>query len=471
MSCEFLCALDQRSGKLIAVRGGDEARPRPRTVPLGMSMKTFAALLLPLAILVMGDACLWAQRPARVVDSYDSLWSADCEWSLSEVGELLFADAASRASAAATSAIRIPGGMYALSSHKCLMCGSDSAGNGVVELWEFVAQGSLVLSSVRVDPGMDYSGVAYDQAAQVLYLLDASGTLLSKGTWDGSSALASVTLVPLASAVTVPELAAADDATLLLLGPGVLGLAKYPMRGSPAGSKITVTALAVTVEPWAMPPGQGHGAYVVPVDTSDGSVEVRVKAVMGAAFDIVRLSDGAVVGSGVGQGPAAPVAVVTTAPLVLGERYAARVQGQAVPTNLAFECVRRYGESDSLSDGATMRPFFYQRGANVGSVFNVQLLIGAPPRPADVRYDGFLMVAFRAPSDPVVLVGENYLLNPAFYLPVEGWIAANCRQGAVSVDVPIPMGLEGLVFLVQYWIADGAAYKFSQIYGSAIKPM
>jgi hypothetical protein len=54
-------------------------------------------------------------------------------------------------------------------------------------------------------------------------------------------------------------------------------------------------------------------------------------------------------------------------------------------------------------------------------------------------------------------------------VPATGWIPASMQDGSVSVDVPIPGGFEGLVFLVQYLVLDGAEWKFSQIYGSAIK--
>jgi hypothetical protein len=196
---------------------------------------------------------------------------------------------------------------------------------------------------------------------------------------------------------------------------------------------------------------------------------VKVKAPLGVPFDIVKLSNSQVVGNGVGQGVAVLVSVTTSEPLVLGERYVARVQGTSTPTQYSFECVRRYGVSETLADGTSMRPFFFQLGATSGSVFNVQLMLQSPLRTQDTHYGGYLMVAFRAPTDPVVQVGQNYLLNPAFYVPVEAWVPANGTTGAFAADIPIPAGLEGLVFLVQYWVVDGNEFKVSQIYGSAIE--
>jgi hypothetical protein len=423
-------------------------------------------------MLLLGVTDAVAQRTARVVDSYDSVWSAGSEggeWSVDATGEILFADIVHRRSASAASAIRVPGGLQTLPGERCLLCGLDSSGGGVVELWAFAAPASLTLQSTRLDATADYVGVVFDSQSSKIYLLDAAGHNLNVGSWDGLSALSTVTLGVLASAAEVPELASADDLTLVPLESNAVGLVSW--TGRPAGRKISIGAQAITVTPWTASSGPTHGAYVVPVETSEGSTLLQVKAVSGAVFDIVRLSDGAVVGSGVGQGPQTPVTVSTTSPLLLGERYAARLQGEAVPTNFAFECVRRYGVSDTLSDGTTMRPFFFQRGASVGHIFNVQLLLNAPFRPVDTRYEGYLLVAFRAPTDPVVQIGQNYLLSPVLIAPVEGWVQADCHQGSISIDVPIPLGLEGLVFLVQYWLVDGTSFKFSQIYGSAIKPM
>jgi hypothetical protein len=434
-------------------------------------MKASNKLLLLVFAVFFFPGLASAQRPARLVDTSIDLWEAEdaAEWSLDSSGQLILVNSVrGRAHGTGLSSIVVPGGLHALPNSRCLLCGSNSAGHGVVELWQPAGQDMLALVSQRVDASSDYVGVAYDALRSTLYLLDASGARILSGPWDGLSSLGSVQLVTAANAAQVPPLARAQDRTLILQPDGALGLLGWPMVGQRTGDVVNLLGPTPVVSPLGAAP-VGHGAYAMPEHSSEGGQLVWVKALEGLVFEVVRLSTSQVIGVGVGQGVTNPVAVTTSEALILGERYAARVQGAATPAQYSFECVRRYGVSEPLSDGTLIRPFFYQLGATSGSGFNIQLLLESTAKPFDSLYSGYLLVAFRAPADPVIQLGQNYLLNPAFHLPVQAWVPARLTQGAFAVDVPIPSGLAGLVFLVQYIVVDGSEFRTSQIYGSAIK--
>lgn len=407
-----------------------------------------------------------AQRPARLVDTRGCLWvdRHGSEWSLDGSRELLFVDPFGDGSGDATSAIAAPGGIQALPGRKCLVCGRGATDVGILEHWSASAEGRMELLSTRVDARHDYVGVFFDAGISSLFLLDASGTLL-RGAWDGVAPLPSVTLSVAATPATMPALANAEDKTLaVVLGVGMC-VGDYPCVGRVHGLRIQVRGTELSTAPiWGDP--EGHRAYAFPVHSSEGGTVVKVKATKGVSFEIVRVGNSAVIGSGVGQGVEVLATVTTSEPLVLGERYVAREVGQPTPLQYSFPCVRRYGRSETLSDGTQLEPFFHQLGATAGGVFQVQLTMHAPARARDQAYDGCLVMALRLPHDPVERVGDRFLLTPWVTLPVRGWVPAGGTGGALSVGVPVPSCLAGEVFLVQYWVMDGSEVRVSQIYGS-----
>lgn len=411
-----------------------------------------------------------AQRPPRIVDTYDSAWVAAGpeEWQLDTSGQLSFGKLSAAEAAEAPSSISLPGGFHSSAAGKCLLCGTNASGDGVVESWMFSPPSSLVLLDSRLDAGTDYVGVAHDGANGMIYLLDAANSRILRGSWDGQAPLSAVSLSVYAAGSQVAELNAAAHYTLSMNSSGALTMLNYPVMGRRSGYLLSVTGSSLSLST-LVNTGPSHPAYAIPELSSEGASTVSVRAVSGVAFQIVRSSNGGVVGGGVGQGAATIVTVPTSEPLVLGERYSAHVPGSGSSAAFEFECVRRYGQSESLSDGTTMTPFFYQRGATAGSIFNIQLALRSMPQPIDRSYESYLLVAFRLPSDPVVQIGQGYVLNTSTMFPATGWIPADFRGGTISLDVPIPAGLGGLVFLVQYCVVDGNQLKLSQIYGSAIE--
>ena len=215
--------------------------------------------------------------------------------------------------------------------------------------------------------------------------------------------------------------------------------------------------------------GPSVSVYIYPETASEGDLSVQVVAGSNVAFEVVRVGVG-VVGAGVGTGLSSPVSVLLAEPLILGERYVARATGQPLPLEYAFECVRRYGHSEALADGTMMQPFFFLTGAATGNWFNIHLaLIDANAPPVPRQFAGELLIGFRLPTDPVLpLLDGRYLLAPTFSAPVMGWVQANAVQGGVFASVPIPQGVSGFVFLVQFVIYEGNEFRLSQIYGAPI---
>jgi hypothetical protein len=428
-------------------------------------MKKIAHILTSALMLLVSAS---AQREPRCVDTFDSSWTAvgPDEWSLDRSGRVIFNGSASSA-AEGSSAIVVPGGVHSLAPRKCLLCGMDAAGQGVIEVWEYVPGSGLSIVQSRVLYGMDIVGAVYHAPSSSIYLLDASGSRIVRGTWDGHFPLTYVALATYANGDQVAELATAADHTLDVGADGSVRMIRYPAMRGREGHVLDVSGPTLQLAPLAGP-GFTHPAYAIPELSSEGGTSVSVRATQGVSFQIVRASNGAVIGSGVGQGASSVVTVTTTEPLVLGERYSAQVPGAGSAAPYQFECVRRYGTSETLSDGTSMMPFFYQLGAASGSIFNIHLALQSPPQVFDRSFSCYLLVAFRLPSDPVVQIGSNFLLSTSTFFPVTGWIPANLTNGHVALDVPIPAGMAGLVFLVQFAVVDGSQWKVSQIYGSAI---
>lgn len=444
-----------------------------RTLPHEHSMVTSLLasatryVFFGVALLVLSSAVL-AQRPPRLVTTQGCAWSGagSSRWTTDGDGELIFVNQKTLDARTAFSAPDAPGGVHALSQDEALICGT-AAGSGVIQRWTY-ANGVLSLVEQRSDSGMDFVGIVYDASLGFLYALDAVGLRLCKAAWNSQASLSTVHWIPIATASNFPEIADAANFTLTPSGAsGTIRMVRYPKIRELQGIMIDVASEPPMATPLAV--ATGHNAYAIPAVSSEGGTSVWVKAPTGVHFDVVKLSSRSVIGTGIGQGVHSPVTTNLSEALVLGQSYAARVLGQVTPTEFSFECVRRYGASETLSDGTSMTPFFYQLGAVSGSVFNIELALSNPlSRPTSRTYNGYLLAGFRASNDPVVPLGSNYVLNPAFIVPAQGGIVANANSGSISIDVPVPSGLEGLVFLVQYVVEDGSNLRLSQVYGSII---
>lgn len=422
------------------------------------------------AVLLASGTALLAQREARFLTNSDRAWPTKgaAKWSLEEGGAVRCSRFDVLRSASALTSISSAGGLFVLNETDALVCGMTSTGEGVIERWS-LGPSALSLADIRVDAGLDFVGVVFDEGSSKLFALDAVSSTLLCASWSPETPLSTVNWQPFATPTEVPELAQASGHTLSSFEAGYLSLVEYPSFGTLRGVTVPVASTPASGSPIISGDGDCE-VYAIPSESSEGGYSVAVKGLAGVPFEIVRVSTGSVIGTGVGAGVENPVVVATSQPLVLGDRYVARVVGQPAPLTLAFECVRRYGESDSLADGTAMRPFFYQMGAASGQIVRIQINLRRDPQPIDVAYDGYLLVAIRDPLDPVAAFGSGYLLSPLLMLPVRGWIAADAICGVAALDVPVPSGMNGTVFLVQYVLWDGLDWRLSQVYGSAIKP-
>jgi len=417
------------------------------------------AAFVATALLFAGGAA----AQSRVADSQDSVWSGspgNTQWLLFEE-QVIVTNDVTRESAEATSQIVAAGGMHTLPGERCLFCGTDAAGNGRVELWQFRGTNRLVLQQSRVDAGRNFTGVAV--AGGAVYLLDAAAGALLSGGWDGARALAGVGLSVVADATT-PNFPKAGDCTLTTLGDGSVAVVPLPVGG---GVRV-VPGIVGRARLVPLAGSRGHDAYAVPARASHGDVTLPVVALTDTVFEIVRIGSG-VIGVGVGTGIDTEVSVVLSEPLVVGEQYVARVVGQPTPTEYAFECVRRYGPSEALSKGARRRPFFCLAGAPSGSALHVRLAMERPRR-ASATECVDLLVGFRFGGEPVLpLPGGRSLLGASSSLPLSGWVAAKATQGGITASVPIPAGIADFVCLVQGVIRDGDRLRCSAIYGAEIR--
>lgn len=418
-----------------------------------------------LAVLIAILASLRAPAQSRVVDTRDSVWASrgDVQWQIDSTAELLAVNDVSRQCAQALSMISDPAGLHVMSGEKCLVCGNSASGESRIELWQFASPGSLVLLDSRVESGRRFSGIAYDSVGGQLYVLDAGSNSLLRGLWDGAAPLTGIVLGAVADSSSTNFPVSPASWTMTMTGSGNPALVPYPL-----GPGLQVIALGGQVALVPMTVASGHDAYIVPVLASEGDIEVTAIALRGTVFEVIRLGVGTI-GIGVGNGTDNPVTVPISEPLVLGERYVAQVLGQSTPSPYAFECVRRYGQSDVVSDGVQMLPFFYLAGAESGRVFNIQLALKGPISPMPRQYLAELLIGFRLPTDPVgPLPDGRYLLGPTYMFPVSGWIIKDAGQGMIASSVPIPNGLSDFVFLVQYAVYDGSEFRLSQIYGAKV---
>lgn len=179
-----------------------------------------------------------------------------------------------------------------------------------------------------------------------------------------------------------------------------------------------------------------------------------------------------VLGVGVVQQGKDYVTVPLSQAMQIGQIYVTRRLGHTGSLEYAkFECVRRYGFSESLSDGTAVDSI-YQRSAVVGDQdFAINLNLENEGVSADKRVQGLMGVGVRVNGvDPVIDLGFNFLLNTTVFLPADGYLDKASGFGLVQTAIGIPNdpSLAGSVFLVQFGLDDGGTLRLSEIYGGYV---
>jgi hypothetical protein len=159
--------------------------------------------------------------------------------------------------------------------------------------------------------------------------------------------------------------------------------------------------------------------------------------------------------------------------LVIGNRYLARKAGEATsPELFSVACPVRHGYSESLASGITLSGMYYPVGYHVGSSKAMSYLATYKvDTEAPKLVSGYMALAFRDQQgqDPVVQVGDNWLLNTNFFIGVTGYVSQPNGHIAGYFPIPDDPNLIGAVLLTQFWIQDGETYRLSQIIGAKIE--
>lgn len=400
---------------------------------------------------------------------------SESDWGVSSSGELFYERPGSSDLAFGPSGLSVPGCLFVVGRDEVLIGGLDSGGVGLVEHWRF-SQGALsLLSSVSL-PGKDIVGIVFVQETGMVYLLDSIAGAICRAQWISTSPLSSLSLAPWVGQSDVPDLANAQERTLVRDGasvPPTLRLAHWPLARAEKGVSLAETATSVVVGSFSRAsPVPQRVVYADQTTASEGGSTLRVWASAGGAFEVIRLGTGAVIGSGI-AGAGGYADTVLTEALILGERYTARSVGSSVPPDEGFSCVRRYGYPETVSDGVQIDSFYFQRGAVIGSQFFLEVGLRAPEAvEANRSYPGIMLIGFRVfGSDSVVPYGDNVLLVTPFFLPATCMVIAETRWGLAfsSVTIPNDPGLVGLTYLAQFAIEDGSDYRLSEVYGANIE--
>jgi hypothetical protein len=422
---------------------------------------------------------LSAQRRARAFDTGSDPRpmgrAVTADWSVGIGGLLLYYDIATLNAAEAICGVVAPGGIFVLSDTDIVVSGRGASGGGRLEHWRYnVASDALVLVSSVSKPGADYAGVFFRPANNALYLLDCVANQILRGTWDGISALASVSFTPWVGTATLPYLTNSSSLTVVASHKSVdvLQLVEWPMRGDGAAYVSVGDVGGVPSITFGVDDGHKLPVFLDPLGVTEGASIVVAWAPMGTQVEVVDVDSSVVLGSST-AGSNGEVAITLNQPLTIGSRYAARFVGQPVPPNGAITCVCRHGAPEVFADGTEIAGMYYQRGARTGAQFVVEVGLrdGSAPT-SDVAYEGMMLIGFRTgPTDPVVPYGNNVLLATSVYVPAQGLVSHRNGWGMVASSVTIPddPGLVGLVFLVQFVMEDGPDYRLSQIYGSLIE--
>jgi len=380
--------------------------------------------------------------------------------------------------------VSIPGGVFLFLSGKnsdqnALVCGLDGDGNGVVEHWKRIRPGNYRKQNqtMRMPSGRhDFLGVAYIQEAGKIYLLDGASKAIYENSWNGVDQVPPKNWIPWATCDMVPELLDAEYYQLNVEG-----------RLTPP--RVVLSAELVTLDyPFATPvymhwDAGFHAERFLrqmtrtvgfgPFSLSEGKSTVVARGASSSGVEIVDCRDGAIVGAGIIPSDADHVSIDLSRSPVVGGRYLAREKGIPTDPNLfGVLCPVRYGYSETLSSGVSMSGMHYPMGCRVGSTSMFYLSTSKNiGQGIDSTFEGFMAIALRGQNgqDPVVQVGDNWLLDTIYYVDVTGYVGS--PNGLLAGHLPIPgdPALTGAVLLAQFWTIDGQAIRLSQILGAKIE--
>jgi len=348
-----------------------------------------------------------------------------------------------------------------------VVVGRNSSGGGIAEHWSYnPSTGVWSVSSAYVLPGADFSAVTHDGVR--LYLLDCVSNTILRAPWVATQPLWGGTFTVWAGVTEAPLLVNAQNVSLMALSqanapglsaPGIFLVEDGRLLELPIlGVLLTDGLGGVTASSYVYGEFQDLLDPVIVYDgLVDGASSVTVAA---TASDLVQIlnAQGAVIGSGAAPAGGGKFTIPVSAPIQVGEVYAAR---SSVGTRVnGSRAVRRHGFPEGFFAGESLTrisldPSSYHVGNGAFTIYcNIERPMGGPA----VGYSGLIVVGFG--GDPVVAFDNGQGINAAllsqFWFGVTGHIDAHAAHGYVKMSLPVPNdpGLEGLVMLAQFAIAD-----------------
>jgi hypothetical protein len=325
-------------------------------------------------------------------------------------------------------------------------------------------------------PGSDFVGVAYAEAIQVLYLLDAGQNLLLKASYAPGSAVPTnwTTLLtgsqfpPLLDAfhleLSIEEITPAGTVTLRLDphdspsllefhkvvdGPG--GVVSESVNGVPrpflSGGTLIATSLPATVS---------------------------VRGTASTSAELVCLETGLVVASGI-LGPNGHADLQLSTALQAGRVYATR-SGSSGDLNPPFRvAIRSWGAASSLGNGSSIRPFDDGAGmtAFVDNEFYSLGLVLDHTNPntaiAPAQYQAILVLGGEF---DIVQLGPSFVLVSPIALTTTATVDSPNLPGVAQVNFPIPddPSLIGSTICFQWWVESSpGVFVSSEIAGVVVR--
>ncbi|MBK9386541.1 MAG: hypothetical protein IPN34_17145 [Planctomycetes bacterium] len=361
-----------------------------------------------------------------------------------------------------------------------VIVGRDSNGIGRVEHW-IVSQGlTFTLQSSHQDPASDYADVAFNEAANEIYLLDASLSVIWRNSWDGNSALPTTGWQVWASPLDLPELVNSADMIVEIdetTGANKLFLGRYDegLSGIGAYALVSGTPGQLTVNRYNQTADIACDNLAVSIGASEGDTTLMVTGPSSTVVEVFDLESHVVLGQATIPTASDQVVVSLSSALEIGRWYTTNKFGSVPEPEWGFRCMRRYGFSETFSDGTSLHAIPEPVDPVVGNLdFKVFLPVRSSSPPSQsVELLGLMSIAFRdsAGMDPVIPFGNNMLLITSIFLPIVGSVEQT-GEGGVHSEIPIPNDpyLADVVTLVQFLMNDNAVVRVSEIVGFQILP-
>lgn len=367
--------------------------------------------------------------------------------------------------------IDIPGDTAYLPDLSLLLSGRRSlTGDGRLVLARPDAFSSYFVKDAVTFANANLAGVAVNPANLDIYVLDSVSSEIRVGSYLGGNVLPQSWSV-FADSGDVPELAGSQDFLLefdsgptgpALLMSHALRPEEFDIYRIPIANP-TQTAIAVE--------GTQREAFFSSFTAVDGQTSVPLQGPSQTQVSVIRMSDGAVIGSGMTN--VSGNATVTVSPaLVLGEVYGSQSAESSAPPARFVTPTLHWGQPQAFSSGATMLPFDSSLGliADVGSNIFAVSLEADDPNGVELgsSYPAFFVVGI--PSQVVPYAG-TYLLGSTTYLTTTLQFLSTGGTGFVNVDLPIPNNpaFGGVQIAFQWWILDGQVIRLSDIVAVVIR--